>query len=331
MDIYTVVCFDKALSVGMVGDFPKRSTGPAQFVWQRGEVVSCGGGAAVVALGEVFDLLAAYTAAQGVPDPLLAPHGFFRSLQPDNAKHAGEFLEAFGPLEVSVGSYLRCAVGPSWVLQRSPDGRPLYSVDLADFWRKHARYLAVAQLWEAAQSGDAIAVHKALEGLVANLKRMLEPAQVGPGANLGSLSRFGEDDPLLLNVNAGEPPSRVEQTLRAMAAPEARGLALRIVLGELNRQAEGRRPAWEWVEDAEQHRPGFRPVFTMTSLWAAIWEMFGWDTMREVTWRICPHCETLFYPPRKDRFYCTHEEQAKASKRNYARRTRAAQKRLRRE
>jgi len=55
-----------------------------------------------------------------------------------------------------------------------------------------------------------------------------------------------------------------------------------------------------------------------TSLWTVIWQLFARDTLG-VSWRICPHCNRLFYPTRKDRFFCTSRLQVLHSKREWAR------------
>lgn len=44
-----------------------------------------------------YDVGLAWERARSKGDPLLAPHGMFRSLAPGDNWHAKEFLETFGP------------------------------------------------------------------------------------------------------------------------------------------------------------------------------------------------------------------------------------------
>jgi hypothetical protein len=52
------------------------------------------------------------------------------------------------------------------------------------------------------------------------------------------------------------------------------------------------------------------------SLLAAIWNQFASDTSG-VPWRLCPHHQRFFYPPRKDRFFCESWEQVAYSNAKY--------------
>ena len=93
---------------------------------------------------------------------------------------------------------------------------------------------------------------------------------------------------------------------------------------ELNSHMRGRHIVWQ--RSWEPRKEGWRPVVWTESLWSAMWEFWGWDTA-SASWRRCPHCQRLFYPKRRDQFYCTPRQPALASKREYARRLRARQKR----
>ena len=54
----------------------------------------------------------------------------------------------------------------------------------------------------------------------------------------------------------------------------------------------------------DPHRLEFQIVPAAPSLWAAIWHLFARDTTEGLGWRVCPHCSKLFYPKRKDSYFC---------------------------
>jgi hypothetical protein len=98
---------------------------------------------------------------------------------------------------------------------------------------------------------------------------------------------------------------------------------------EVNRQAgSGCVPCWRRTdklspkEKSDENQPtGFQLTLKANSLWAAMWELFARDTVG-LGWRVCVHCGRLFYPPRKDRYFCTSELQQLYSKRNWDQRNR---------
>jgi hypothetical protein len=93
-----------------------------------------------------------------------------------------------------------------------------------------------------------------------------------------------------------------------------------VVKRELDFRLQGRRPYWEVVE--KNGLTEFRLQIEAGSLWSLLWEFVGLDSSEGTTWRVCPHCGKIFYPKRKDQTYCTKEQQALASKRDWARRYR---------
>jgi hypothetical protein len=150
--------------------------------------------------------------------------------------------------------------------------------------------------------------------------------------NRALASRF---DDLPLGTELGPPPANTsreyffpwqlseqsgDEWLTHASMKELRDCALYLVNIELNAHMCGRRIVWH--RGSEPLGEKFRPVIWVDSLWSAIWEFFGMD-MTGLSWRRCPHCQRLFYPKRKDQFYCTPRQQALASKREYARRSRA--------
>lgn len=53
----------------------------------------------------------------------------------------------------------------------------------------------------------------------------------------------------------------------------------------------------------------FKLVPQAKSLWMAIWHLFARDTTEGAGWRICPHCSKLFYPRRRDSYFCESKYQ----------------------
>jgi hypothetical protein len=103
-------------------------------------------------------------------------------------------------------------------------------------------------------------------------------------------------------------------------------LALSLIEEELKRHAI---PVVEWVQvpirrDHADDGVSFRLHLTRTSLWQFIWTLFAQETCATRPWRICPHCNRAFHPPRQDRFFCTPRLQQLYSKRQWALRTRGA-------
>jgi hypothetical protein len=98
---------------------------------------------------------------------------------------------------------------------------------------------------------------------------------------------------------------------KTIDAPTLREETISLVEGELHGQL------WQlarWRRAPRDLRPGFELALFPNSLWSALWYLFALDTQSGTGWRICPDHKRLFYPPRKDRFYCTTEEQQLHSK-----------------
>ncbi len=88
---------------------------------------------ALVPLGQEYDYRQAYFESRKAGDPYLSPHGLFRRLEPGYHRHAFEFMQKFGTLFIHSTTRFR--------------GESLW-VNLSDFWNRHARFVAVAKLWE---------------------------------------------------------------------------------------------------------------------------------------------------------------------------------------
>jgi hypothetical protein len=253
-------------------------------------------------LTDRYDLYGEYEKAHARKDPLLAPHGFFRALQPKNIRHAKEFLEKFGPLTTEQGNRFY------W-------GNPAVRVDLGEFWSLHLRFILIAELWESLDDKERLAeilleIYALRKELSAREKFSLGTQFRLPPSNRKSRYKFPWQ-------------SRREKAktwLKHASLAEIRESALTLVNLELNAHMRGRQIVWQrgWEESGRK----YRTVVWVESLWSAIWEFFGWDTAG-LSWRRCPHCQKFFYPKRKDQFYCTRRQQALASKRVWAARQRA--------
>ena len=248
----------------------------------------------------LYDLRAKYEAAREKQDPLLSPHGFFRSLQFGNKKHALEFTHTFGPL--------------TWKSRAIAKGADLYTrINLFDGWAKHRRYCRVAALIEnhsrPAQLRDALST----------LQKEIALVDVADSFPLGLPSAFSGASRRPLGTDA----AKFDKWLESATDDALQSVAESVIHRELVGQLHERKPWWI------RKQPELRFELTLLSgtLWNIMWEMLAWDTSGGIVWRFCPHCGELFYPPRRDRFYCTSRQQVLASKREYAAEQRAASKR----
>jgi hypothetical protein len=255
-------------------------------------------------LGTRYNVRETYVRAQQKHDPLLAPHGFFRRLAYKSNLHAREFLEQFGSL---------------WLPSDAPTiGDALASsqmkIHLRRFWTRHRRFCVVARLWEARDDRKQLAEGwQDLENCRDEVSKF-DVAGLGDyydGAQYVKKKWPWELADIQFEKWVEESPTRV-----------LRDAALALVHSELNSHVTEASVSWErgW----EPTKTKFRQVVFVKDLWSIIWEFFGWDTAG-TSWRRCPHCQRLFYPKRRDQFYCTPRQQALASKREYARRQRVVE------
>jgi hypothetical protein len=256
-------------------------------------------------------------------DPLLSPHGFFRALPRKRPTAAIEFVEKFGPF--------------SWpsVLGEVPE------LVLCDFWDRHLRYVSVVRLWESRDDEDQL--RNAFSDLFKNLNQihLAEGWEQLHSAPLELANDWWDLGGVPLYPLGGSPESRrreihpwekgegtPEEWLGKTLFEELREVAIGIFHSELNSHLFGRQPRWlrRGVDDPREPA-SFQLFFSGGNLWQIIWELTGLDTAEGRSWRICPACNVVFYPKRSDQYYCKSEEQARASKRNYAR-TRRQRERL---
>ena len=265
--------------------------------------------------GNTYDVMEAYRRSHMKRDPLLAPHGFFRTLQPKRTAHALEFVEKFGPLDWSVTSEQPMLV-------------------LHDFWLKHLRYVSVVRLWEARDDENELRnalseLHKGVNDI--HLAEGWERFEDAPPHLIdGDLVQVGVVPLYPLGASSESrkryslPWERVqlsfEDWLSQSVFAELREAAIQIFHGELNVHLIGREPRWNRMDAYDPNIPASFQIFLgVGNLWQRIWELTGLDTAQARSWRICPACNVIFYPKRSDQYYCKSQEQVLASKRDYAR------------
>ena len=254
-------------------------------------------------LTDRYDLRETYNEAHSKKDPWVAPHGLLRKLRFRENDHAKEFLETFGPLKLNVGERLS---GTGFALL----------VDLDQFWSLQRRFALVAKIFESLDDRDKLT--EALLTLYESWRTVSEYTKFPLGQILGP-------PPAVEQKGRYEFPWELKQQpattwLKSATIEEMRQWALQLILLELNAHMHDRRIQWERGWEASGRK--FRSVVWVDSLWSAIWEFWGKDTIG-VSWRQCPHCQIFFYPKRRDQFYCTPRQQALWSKRRYAAEQRA--------
>jgi hypothetical protein len=298
-----------------------------------------------------YDVQASWEKARSRHDPLFAPHGMFRALKPGDNSHAIEFLETFGALALksSPADYIEIGV-------------PV-RIDLHEFWNRQSQFRQFAELYESRD--DAAKLSKAVRTVVEHrpihdvfrhlCEQFIKTANASAAAHEhlkhvygDTLNKMKVKDMLRL-IMADEEEGRVNMSLPdrvpvktrwqlpdrgelpvfitnilGMSFEGQRSEAMAVLGSEINRHVANRTVSWR--RDGDKWR---LHVSCATSLWDMIWNLFAADTSGTV-WRVCPHCQALFYPVRVDRFYCTTRQQILASKRAYARRVRNAAKQKKR-
>jgi hypothetical protein len=225
-------------------------------------------------------------------DPALAPHVQFRMLKHRDHAEALLFLKSWGPLTLN-----------------NLDQSDSAAVDLNDFWHKHNWFVAVAQLYEALEEPREL--KRAWQRLVDQAVASACADQAHSQSNSTMRIEFDTD--------------RYRPDVILFEAPHhgvSGKLASDFILGELksNTQAASS-TSWEVVSQTSQL--SFRPIRFCSSLWAAMWEMFGLDTERGFAWRSCRICKKYFYPDQVNSMCCTPQHQSLWSKRQWARRSRS--------
>jgi hypothetical protein len=247
--------------------------------------------------GSDIDWLEIHHRAEVSAKALMTPHGWFWGLPHENFELATKFLKYFGPFS------------PVILQLNGADYAPL---DLGDFWNKRLRFNAVTKLWINLENIPALRKNWA------ELHACLKKIDVADDFPLGSIPKPDAsghvelDLPILEDLRNQAPNGEsVKNWLEEQDAATLAEEAISLVAGELHAHL------WhlaDWRTGAGTVRPSFELTLVPVSLWSALWYLFALDTQSGVGWRICPNDQRLFYPPRKDRFYCTTEEQQLHSK-----------------
>ncbi len=284
-----------------------------------------------IAKGNLYNPHFEYAKARKAGNPLLAPHGALRSLRYGEREDLVRFLREFGPLEWHwAGPW----GGPEWreYAEQHRGEEPCGDVSIADFWQKQLHFVLIAQLWESwpepSRVQDAF-VNLALE------RQRLEPetwARFVPFlrvvARLDAIPSYRAamwERPDAHAAGKGLDFEEFVAGVRQQTPTWLRHWVGMLIQAELDAQSQNRRAIWA-LRGSAGARVWFEQRLEMNTLWAGVWELLALDFARPLAWRVCPHCGKLLYPPRKDRFHCTPEQQALASKRNWARKARSAAK-----
>jgi|GEM_PF-3686718 len=256
----------------------------------------------LVSLGGAYNYHEAHVTAREKRDPYLAPHGQFRRLQPDYHKHAFQFMRDFGPLSIDSPTRFQ---GDTWWLS------------LADFWARHARFVAMAKLWE-----DRFDQRKLHEHWAA-LEKQHETLDRAGAAPLGYIP-----DPIHKSIQFCQMPWQRKDGRRLSTSAEAilaRELVYKLIQSELILHTQDCVLTWIRKDGSSSldEASGFEPTPNFTSLWGVIWHLFGLDT-RMYGWRLCQLCGKVFYPKDRRSMCCRTEHQSLWSKRVWAREHRTA-------
>jgi hypothetical protein len=242
----------------------------------------------------------AYEQAKAEADPQFSPHGAFRHLSTEDKWAAAiDFINEFGPLELlDEAQPSRKRLELIDLLEFGPEDedddineRPVW-VDLEDFWEKHRRFVLVAKLWEARESR------------VAMVSALSELAWLPVYPPIGAWRKGERFSPV--SAFPWENGKFEEWRIRKPNQKQLRDTSAEIIKAELNLWAHEMKVQWTCPDTA---RLGFRIVPSADSLWSAIWHLFARDTSEGLGWRVCPHCLKLFYPKRKDSFFCESKYQ----------------------
>ena len=213
---------------------------------------------------------------------------------------AVDFVNEFGPLELLDESEQRQPLRPEDLVdcgeiafgknQPVTKPRPVW-VDVHEFWSKHRRFVAVVKLWESRES------RRAMLSALSELSMFPAYPWIGARRDLHGFvpgSAFPWEN------------GRFHEWVRGKESKQLTEAAAKIISRELNLNTERMTPLWTYPNPS---RLQFRLVPLAASLWSAIWHLFARDTSAGVGWRICPHCSKVFYPKRKDSYFCDSKYQ----------------------
>jgi hypothetical protein len=260
-----------------------------------------------IPIGERYSFRQDYEKARQDRDPLLSPHGLFRTLESGFHCHALQFMQQFGPL--------------TWKSRTLP-GRSAEWINLADFWDKHARFVSVSMLWE--KRLDIQSLKEAWRWICERREQINRAGPVPFGyMPLWELGKYAPPPEGLL----WEREEGFESALENFADfGDLTSYSLEVIQNELNAHTSDCRLIWMMSPIGnDSQEVAFKPIRGFASLWGGIWDLFGQDASALThSWRVCLECGRLFYPKDHRSVCCTTEHQAVWSKRKWAREHRRA-------
>jgi hypothetical protein len=258
---------------------------------------------------EDYSLEPLYEQARREREVTLSPHGALRDLGFGNYGAAIDYLARFGPLRRPEESESDFGPGSARDMYLTAGPSNTEWLNLKAFFAAHRRFASVAQLYEAFK-GDA--PHTSL---VSAWRVLID--------RLGEINQFGT--PLLddLKLDAWGAPHDTTDLKRWITTAHLRQRTPIFIAEEITQQAGGAGLYWSWID-----KRGFVMEFEAASLWSIVWRLFARDSLG-LSWRVCPHCNRIFYPRRKDSRFCTPKLQANHAKREWDRKTRTELKRNR--
>ena len=233
-----------------------------------------------------YNLRRAYKEARRRKRALMAPHHAFRSIR--SISELVQFVGRFGPPLMKE---------PGTISIESFSALDGWWLNLDDAWRRVQRYRAVTSLLPLLSEPDSKRAEDALRHAwrwICNHQKELTVDQVPVLTKSFSPDRLPYD--------------------------ELRQLSVTTLNDELDASVKERHPLYS--RSIENGSPTFHLEVTEGSLWSKMWEFFSEDTRDGVLWRVCPHCNQTFFPPRRERYYCTAEIQRVQSKREWWRQNR---------
>jgi hypothetical protein len=243
----------------------------------------------------LYSVEAAYQQAKAEADVTYSPHTAFLSLNSGNEWAAIDFVNEFGPLDLLDEQQPRQRLDREEMIEIGTEDDEIKErhvwVDIDDFWEKQRRFVSLVKLWELRGRYDKLVYALSeLAGLRVDPPIGVWRHRQGYSLASGLPWEVGGFSQWLRKAN----PRRV-----AAAAAE-------IIKRELNLHCDEMKSQWTCPDP---HRLEFQIVPAATSLWAAIWHLFARDTTEGLGWRVCPHCSKLFYPKRKDSYFCESKYQ----------------------
>ena len=157
-------------------------------------------------------------------------------------------------------------------------------VDLSEFWRLHARFQIVMDLWNAQ-----------------NHTKELRMVWKRLYADLEFIDGSRTEPPIGKHPGKGFSHFREKRSGKWVDTVDAVWLQFdssNLVLIEIRRRDFN--PGFEAAPTHSHGQAGTTliPSIEVKTLWAGVWMCFAQDTMRKGgAPRVCPHCEKLFYPP----------------------------------